>query len=125
MQLSVLGGVVAVCRLPPDEPLPGWFSDAGPFASATRTHDELSLVCSDGAVPDGVRAERGWRAIKLHGPIPFTETGVLAGLLAPLADAGVPIFAMSTFDTDYVLIPAPRLSDAVQALRDAGHHVAA
>jgi hypothetical protein len=123
MRLSVLGGVLAVSRLRADEPLPGWFADAGPVASVTRTAEELSVVCSDDAVPDGLRTERGWRAIKLHGPIPFTETGVLAKLLEPLGDAGVPIFALSTFDTDYVLVPGPRLAAAVQALRNAGHHV--
>lgn len=123
MRLSVLGGVLAICRLKADEPLPGWFADSGPLAAVTRTADELSIICSDDAVPDGVRVERGWRALKAHGPFAFTLTGVLASLLVPLDKADVPILAVSTFDTDYVLVPGPRLADGVQALRNAGHDV--
>ena len=92
----------------------------GAVAGALRTDAELSVVCDEGAVPEGVRAERGWRALRLRGPIPFEETGVLAGLLAPLAEAGVSIFALSTYDTDVVLVKDRQLAAAVGALRAAG-----
>jgi hypothetical protein len=88
-----------------------------------RTAAELSVVCEEGAVPDAVRAQRGWRALEVSGPLDLAMTGVLASLAVPLADAGVPIFAVSTYDTDYVLVPGARLHDAVTALRAAGHHV--
>lgn len=104
--------------------MPPWADAGGPPASVTRTAAELSVVCAEDAVPDGVTAERGWRALEAQGPFAFTLTGVLASLLVPLADAGVPIFALSTFDTDYVLVPAARAEDAVTALREAGHDVA-
>lgn len=113
-----------MCRLGATAALPPWFADAGPLAGVTRTADELSVVCAEDAVPAGVQAERGWRALKAHGPFAFTLTGVLAAILSPLAAAGVPIFALSTYDTDYVLVPGDRADDAVAALRDAGHHVA-
>jgi hypothetical protein len=88
-----------------------------------RTRAELSVVCAAARVPDGVRAERGWRALAVCGRLDLGLTGVLAGLLAPLAAAGVPIFAVSTYDTDYVLVREERLAEAVAALRAAGHTV--
>ena len=124
LALVLLPDRLAVCRLSPADAVPDWYADAGPLAAVTRTDDELSVVCAQEAVPDGVQAERGWRVLKLEGPFAFTLTGVLAAVLVPLADAGVPIFALSTFDTDYVLVPGARADDAVAALRAAGHDVA-
>lgn len=95
----------------------------GPVASVTRTAAELSVVCAEAAVPDGVRSETGWRAFRVRGPLPFHLTGVLARLAAPLAEAGVPLFALSTFDTDVILVRDDRLRDAREALRTAGHAV--
>lgn len=87
-----------------------------------RTSDELSVVCEEGRVPDGVRSEEGWVALKLEGPFPFSMTGVLAAFLEPLAQAKIPIFAISTFDTDYVLIKKADLERAVGALAKGGHN---
>ena len=87
----------------------------------TRTASELSIVCRDASVPASVTANRGWRAIAVDGTLDFALTGVLAALAAPLAAAGVSIFAMSTYDTDYVLVKQDTLDDAVAALRAAGH----
>lgn len=89
----------------------------------TRTADELSVVCAGANVPAAVQAERDWCVLKVRGPLDFAQTGVLARLAAPLAAAGVPIFVLSTFDTDYLLVRAARLVDALAALRDAGHEV--
>lgn len=93
------------------------------LVSITRTAEELSIVCAEAAAPEGARVERGWACLVLEGPIPFTETGVLSGLLAPLAGAKVGIFAISTFDTDYLLVKHVQLDTAVTALRQAGHHI--
>jgi hypothetical protein len=87
----------------------------------TRTADELSVVCAEEHVPSGVQAEDGWNCIQLQGPFPFEMTGVLTSILNPLAAAGIGVFAMSTFDTDYVLVKADRLQAAQDALRLAGH----
>ncbi len=115
---SVEEGDWAVARLDPSEPVPAWAAKS-PFASVTRTAEELSIVCADLEVPEGVRAERGWAMLKLAGPFPFTATGVLSSVLAPLARAGVSVFAVSTFDTDYVLVKRHDLARAVDALEEA------
>lgn len=110
-----------MCRLAPAESIPGWALD-GKLFCVMRTHDELSIVCLEDAVPEAAHAERGWTALKLEGPFPFSMTGVLASFLQPLAEARIPIFAISTFDTDYVLIHRENVEQAVAALGAAGHH---
>lgn len=120
--LSLLPGRFAVCRLHPEAALPAW-AEGGAFCSATRTKEELSVVCEEEAVPEGVKSEKGWAALKLHGPIEFGTVGVLAALAAPLAAANLSIFAISTHDTDYLLIRAESVAEAIAALRKAGHEV--
>ena len=111
---------LAVARLTPQEAIPEW-ATRGALWSIVRSEDELSIVCGDEQVPQAVPAERGWRALQLAGPIPFGLTGILASVLSPLAAAGIPIFAFSTFDTDYVLVKSVDLDPALAALRQAGH----
>lgn len=112
---------LSVARLDPREPVPGWAAQ-GALWSVVRSANELSIVCGDRFLPAGFApAERGWRVFELAGPLPFALTGVLASVLGPLAEAGVPIFAFSTYDTDYVMVPEPRLAAATEALRAAGH----
>lgn len=123
LTFSVLGETFAVSRLEPDAAVPAW-GLGGAFFTVSRSADELSVLCEASRVPDNVRSEGGWRALKLHGPFDFALTGVLASVLAPLADAGVGIFAVSTFDTDYVLVKDERLGDALAALQEAGHTLA-
>jgi hypothetical protein len=120
--LNVLPESYAVCRLAAGEPFPAWA--AGGFVSLTRTTDELSVVCRQGLPPEGVRREEGWRLLRVSGPLDFSLIGVLASLLAPLAEAGVGVLAISTFDTDHLLVREEGLGRAVQALRHAGHQVA-
>ncbi len=120
--LSVLSGEYAVCQLSPVQPLPGW-ATSGELFSVTRTPDELSVVCAVGQVPAEVKHTPGWAAFKLHGPFDFALTGILAGVLNPLHAAGVGIFALSTHDTDYVLVQAAQLGQAASALREAGYTV--
>lgn len=98
---------LAVCRFPADAPLPAWaFHGEAVFWSLTRTPDELSLVCAEDDLPPSVdqHVERGWRAFELLGPVPFTTTGVISGLTVPLAEAGIGVFVISTYDTDYLLV---------------------
>jgi hypothetical protein len=91
------------------------------FFSVTRTGEELSVVCREVLVPEGIRAERGWRAIRVAGVLDLSEVGVLASLVVPLAGAGISLFALSTFDTDYLLVKEHDLGRAVEALVAAGH----
>jgi hypothetical protein len=123
LDLTLLSDVLAVCRLPAGSAAPRWL-DGEAFASVTRTPDETSVVCRAAVVPDGVRAEAGWRALRVAGPLDFALVGVLRSLLAPLADAGVSVFALSTFDTDYVLVREAALDAALAALARGGHRVA-
>lgn len=122
LTLSLLPVRYAVAQLPADAALPGWWPTAG-MRHAGWTDDELSLVCEERHVPDDVRCQRGWRMFKLQGPLDFALTGILKAVLDPLAVAGVGIFAMSTYDTDYVLVQAHQLDDAVSALQGAGHRI--
>jgi len=122
LTLLVVDGTLAVCRLDSDAPMPPW-ATAGDLFSITRTADELSVVCRQDAVPDGINCERGWRCLRVAGTIPFSVVGVLASLTAPLADAGISVFALSTFDTDYLLVKAKDLERAVDVLRRRGHTI--
>jgi len=123
-RLTLLNRMFAVCRLGAADPIPPWAVSGTQFTSVTRTIEELSIVCEESLVPvDHDRVERGWQALKLEGPIPFDQTGVLRSLISPLADAGVGIFAISTFDTDYVLVKAANLERAIDALCASGHDV--
>jgi hypothetical protein len=120
--LQLLAGEYAICRLAPDDPVPPWAGSAV-FGAHLRTADELSILCPAAQVPPDVRQERGWRLFKFQGPFAFTETGILASVLTPLAAAKVTILAQATFDTDYLLVKAGQLDAAIQALEAAGHAV--
>ena len=115
-------GEYAVCRLDPSQPLPSWAAAGTGVLSLTRTPSELSIVCPAAIVPPGTQSQPGWACLELIGPFPFSLTGILASFLNPLAQAEVPIFALSTFDTDWVLVPETHLAKAMQALRAAGHN---
>lgn len=123
LTLDLLPGRCAVCRLPPAAAIPAWALGPAPLLSITRTAEELSVLCAESAVPAGVQAEAGWRALKVRGPLDFSLTGILAALAVPLAQAGMPIFAVSSYDTDAVLVPQARLEQALAALRACGHVV--
>ncbi len=120
LKYRVLPERLAVCRLASDARIPAWAQEGG-FFCVIRTHDELSIVCAEDRVADGATVERGWVALQLEGPFPFSMTGVLASFVQPLAEAQIPIFAISTFDTDYVLIKRENLKEATLALSAAGH----
>lgn len=120
LRFSALPGRYAIARLGHRARIPTW-ARQGVFFSITRTREELSLVVAEAAVPARMRAERGWRMLKLRGPFPFTATGVLSSVLAPLARAQISVFALSTFDTDYVLVKEESLTKALGVLKRAGH----
>ena len=109
-------------RLAPDAAVPGW-ALKGQFSSITRTTDELSIVCLKENVLADISTPPNWACLKLEGPFPFSLTGVLLSFIEPLSCNGIPIFAISTYDTDYVLIKANDLARAVATLRAAGHRV--
>ena len=122
LTLELVAGSYAVCRLGAAEPVPAW-AGGGPFVSITRTDVELSVVCPQAAVPAAALAERGFRCLRVAGPLGFGMTGVLASLSGPLASSGVSIFVVSTYDTDYLMVQERDLERAVDALTRAGHCV--
>ncbi|HET7207069.1 MAG TPA: ACT domain-containing protein [Terriglobales bacterium] len=121
LEFSLLQDELSVCRLTPTAPIPEWSQNPGAFSCITRTREELSIVCASENVPADVQAEHKWIAFKLQGPFPFAQTGVLSSFIEPLSGNGIPIFAISTYDTDYVLIKADARSSALAFLREAGH----
>jgi len=120
--LSVMRGTYAICRLPAGASVPDVEDDAA-FLSVTRSADETSVVCDQRSIPDGAVSDGGWRVLKVEGPLDLGTVGVIAHLSAARADAGVALFVVSTFDTDYLLVREASLSGAVAALRRAGDDV--
>ncbi len=119
LKLKVLDGLFCIFRLEPFQVIPKW-ATAGTFFSITRAEEELSIVCSQNAVPEDIESqmvcENGWKCLKVEGPLDFSLTGILARLSSALADAGVSIFAISTYDTDHILVKEVNLKNAINAL---------
>lgn len=118
---SLLPGSYAIVRLTADAPVPPWAWLLHEFIAVTRTRDELSIVCPADVAPRDARAETGWSLLKIEGPFPFDAVGILASFTGPLASAGIPLFAISTFDTDYLLIKSDVIDAARDVLGAAGH----
>jgi hypothetical protein len=108
-------GEYSIVRLGPAETVPAW-AECGVFCSVTRTPEELSILVESAAVPGGLEMETGWQGLKLEGPFPFNAIGILSGILTPLAEAGISILAVSTYDTDYVFVKAIQMTDALRVL---------
>jgi uncharacterized protein len=120
LKFSRVPGSFAVCRLSANALLPDW-AVRGSFFSVTHSSDELSIVCAETQVPPEVHHENDWACLKLEGPFPFSETGILTSFVQPLSDRAIPIFALSTFDTDYVLVKNAWVEKALEILQEAGH----
>jgi uncharacterized protein len=125
LDLDVLPAEYAVCRLPAGSVLPAPpAGDDGAVISVTWAPGEISVICPADRVPEGAVVETPWRCLRVAGPLGLALTGVLASLVGPLAEARVNIIAFSTYDTDYLLVPAVRLGEAVSTLTAAGHRIA-
>jgi len=122
LKFRQLHGTYAIVRLALDAPVPAW-AMKGEFTSITRTADELSVVCPTENLPPDVKSSHRWICLKLEGPFPFALTGVLLSFIEPLSNNGVPIFTISTYDTDYVLIQEEWVGAAISALQAAGHEL--
>jgi hypothetical protein len=120
--LEVLPDRLAICRLDPEQADFDWDPGAG-LLSVTFTDEEVSLVCEEGVAPADAEVSRGWRCLRVEGPLDLGMVGVLAVLAGALAGAGVAVFVLSTFDTDHILVRSAQLDRAVDCLRSAGHQV--
>jgi hypothetical protein len=124
VKFRTLREAYAVLRLEPDAPIPDWAAQ-GEFNSISRTADELSIVCPAINIPATIRSPLRWICLKLEGPFPFSVTGILLSFIQPLSDNAIPIFAVSTYDTDYVLIQEEFSEKALSILQQAGHELKA
>lgn len=120
IELEILPGKFAISRLSPDANNPGW-AKGEDFVAVVRTKDELSIVCEEAYVPGGIKTEPGWRIMKVRGPLDFSLVGILANLSKILASAGISIFALSTFETDYILVKNRQFDEAVRSLKKSGY----
>lgn len=120
LQFIDLPGRFAVCRLPADASIPKWLDGHG-FESVTRTGDELSVVAPASKVPSDVSAERDFAGFRIAGTLAFSQIGVLSEVAGILAEAGISVLTVSTFDTDYFFVPGADIEGAHEALDAAGH----
>lgn len=125
MNLSVLHEKIAVLKGSPDKNVPSWVFANKKFISVTYTDEELSVVCVEDIIPDNheMNVEKGWRCIKVDGPLDFSLTGILSSLASPLAEASISIFAISTYNTDYLLIKENTLEKAIEILTKGGNNI--
>jgi hypothetical protein len=120
LKLHLLAETFAVNKLAQFAELPSIFAK-GEMCFMMRTVDEFTIICPDFMAPNNVQQEVGYKGIKVDGQMNLNEVGVLASLTQPLAEAGIPILAVSTFDTDYIFMMEEHIVTAVQALQKAGH----
>jgi hypothetical protein len=122
LKFRQLLALYAIVRQPPNVPIPAWAA-TGDFTSVTRTAEELSIVCPADNIPKELAPGLLWICLKLEGPFPFSQTGVLLSFIEPLSSNRIPIVAISTYDTDYVLIQQEFITGALDLLRGAGHEL--
>lgn len=123
LPLELLPDTLAICRFPAGTAMPQWADPSSPFLTVSWTGEELSITTVQHAIPTGLPCERDYRALRVRGPLPLDLIGILAAMAEPLAKAGIGIFAISTYDTDYVLVKARDLDVARVALEKAGHQI--
>ncbi len=122
LKFRQIPGTYAIVRLAPDAPVPDW-ATKGAFSSITRTPDELSVVCPIENLPANVLSSHRWICLKLEGPFPFSLTGILLSFIEPISASGIPVFSISTFDTDYVLIQEEHEGTTLDLLQAVGHRL--
>ena len=122
--ISVLKDSFAVCRLSAFEPLPDWILK-NPLSSITRTPEEYSVVCPHEVIPeqDKFTCESEWKCLKIHGPLDFSEVGIISNITSILATAQISVFVLSTYETDYILVKKMNIDKAAKALSDSGHEI--
>ena len=115
LKISILPDSLVICQFPKDTPIP-LYVFASTFFSITQTEDELSVVCDQSVIPANVKKVEDWRAFKVEGPLDFSQVGILSSLATPLAENQIPIFAISTYDTDYLLVQSKHFGEAKKVL---------
>lgn len=122
LTMKLLKGKYGVCRLDKNELIPGW-AQIGDFFSITKTTDELSIVCDEDSIPNNIKCEKDWKILKIEGPLDFSLIGILSSISSILANKGISIFAVSTYDTDYILIKSKDIDKAVNVLIEEKYNI--
>lgn len=120
--MNLLKEIYGVCKLMKEAPIPGW-ARKGDFSSITKTREELSIVCLQKNIPIEIKCEKNWRILKVEGPLDFSLIGILASISTALAEKSISIFAVSTYDTDYILVKEIDLEKAVACLTEKGYEI--
>jgi len=122
-RISILPDHLAICRLDPDDDIPQWaLKDR--FICITRTLEELSIVAPASLIPAHLPHDRGWKCVKIEGPLDLTLSGLLVSVISPLSQAGISVLVIATYDTDYFLVKEAQIALAVQIMKGEGHDVA-
>lgn len=122
LTMRLLEEKYGVSRLEKDQPLPFW-CQKGELYSITKTGEEMSIVCCEQYIPENIKCERDWRILKVEGPLDFSLIGILASISTLLAKNNISIFALSTYDTDYILVKEKDVNNSITALRNEGYEV--
>lgn len=122
LTMKLLKEKYGVCRLDKNELIPEW-AQKGDFFSITKTKDELSIVCSQNNIPANIKCEKEWRILKIEGPLDFSLIGILSSISSILAQRRISIFAISTYDTDYILVKESDIDNAIEVLMKEGYEV--
>lgn len=122
LTMKLLRGKYGVCRLDKSDLIPEWMQNSD-FLSITRTQEELSVVCSEESIPNDIKCEKDWRILKIEGPLDFSLVGILASISTVLAQKKISIFAVSTYDTDYILVKNKDIDSAIAALTSEGYEI--
>ncbi|WP_160687240.1 ACT domain-containing protein [Clostridium sp. C2-6-12] len=120
--MKLLNEKYSVCRLNKNNTIPTWAMQ-GDFFSITKTEDELSIVCLQENIPNNIKCEKDWRILKVEGPLDFSLVGILASISSLMAEAQISIFALSTYDTDYILAKENKIEAAICALTKNNYYV--
>jgi uncharacterized protein len=122
LTLKILKDRYSVCRLNKNDEIPKWIFDEE-FFSITRTDDELSIVCLQDKIKEDIKCEKDWKVLKIEGPLDFSLVGILSRISTLMANNGISIFAISTYDTDYILIKEESINKVIEVLENNNYNI--
>jgi len=122
LKLTTLDGIFAICKLDKSDSIPEWATIKNVY-SISRTLEELSIVCLEENVPNDITCERNWRMLKIEGPLDFNLVGILSSIIEPLAKAKISIFAISTYNTDYIMVKSKQFAQTIHVLKEKGFNI--
>lgn len=122
LTLKLLKDKYSVCRLNKNDEIPKWIFQEE-FFSITKTDEELSVVCLQDKIKENIKCEKDWRILKIEGPLDFSLIGILSKISTLMANNDISIFAISTYDTDYILIKEESINKAIEVLENNNYNI--